>query len=167
MCTVLLATGVNPTAVNKHVISYCYVYVFLLLCFVFLLLCYVFLLLCILIVMLCILIAMLCILIVMYSYCYVMYSYCYVVCLLLCIIIVMLCILIIMFCILIVMLCVLIAMYSYYSVYVFLLLCMFRSVYSVSLCRSVCCLCVNVYCTAATGCQPNCSYKYSISYAKI
>jgi hypothetical protein len=33
----------------------------------------------------------------------------------------------------------------------FLLLCMFRSLYSVY------CLCVNVYCTAATGCQPNCS----------
>jgi hypothetical protein len=32
-------------------------------------------------------------------------------------------------------------------VYVFLLLCMFRSVYSVSLCCSVYCLCVNVYCT--------------------
>jgi hypothetical protein len=31
--------------------------------------------------------------------------------------------------------------------YVFLLLCMFRSVYSVSLCRSVYCWCVNVYCT--------------------
>jgi len=47
--------------------------------------------------------------------------------------------------------------YTYYFiflcfVYVFLLLCMFRSVYSVSLCRSVYCLCVNVYCTAATGC---------------
>jgi hypothetical protein len=24
-------------------------------------------------------------------------------------------------------------------------------------CRSVYCLCVNVYCTTATGCQPNCS----------
>jgi hypothetical protein len=36
--------------------------------------------------------------------------------------------------------------------YVFLLLCMFRSVYSVSLCFSAYCLCVNVYCTAATGC---------------
>ena len=32
-----------------------------------------------------------------------------------------------------------------------LLLRMFRSVYSVSLCRSVYCLCVNVYCTTATG----------------
>jgi hypothetical protein len=29
------------------------------------------------------------------------------------------------------------------------LLCMFGSLYS------VCCLCVNVYCAAATGCQPN------------
>jgi hypothetical protein len=35
----------------------------------------------------------------------------------------------------------------------FLLLCMFRSLYSVY------CLCVNVFCTAATRCQPNCSYK--------
>jgi hypothetical protein len=35
----------------------------------------------------------------------------------------------------------------------FLLLCMFRSLYSVY------CLYVNVYCTNATGCQPNCSYK--------
>jgi hypothetical protein len=41
--------------------------------------------------------------------------------------------------------------------HVFLFLCMFRSVYSVSLCCSVYCLCVNVYCTTATGCQPNCS----------
>ena len=49
-------------------------------------------------------------------------------------------------------LCILIVMfmYSYCYVYVFLLLCMFRSVCSVSLCRSVYCLCVNVYCTAAT-----------------
>ena len=30
---------------------------------------------------------------------------------------------------------------------------MFRSVYSVSLCCSVYCLCVNVYCTSATRCQ--------------
>jgi hypothetical protein len=37
--------------------------------------------------------------------------------------------------------------YSYCNVNVFLLLCMFCSVYSVSLCCSVCCLCVNVYCT--------------------
>jgi hypothetical protein len=34
----------------------------------------------------------------------------------------------------------------------FLLLCMFRSLYSVY------CLCVNVYCTTATGCQPNCRH---------
>jgi hypothetical protein len=26
--------------------------------------------------------------------------------------------------------------------------------------RSVYCLCVNVYCTIATGCQPNCCYIY-------
>ena len=47
-------------------------------------------------------------------------------------------------------------MYSYY-VFVFSLLCMFYSVYSVLLCCSMYCLCVNVYCTPATGCQPNCS----------
>ena len=39
-------------------------------------------------------------------------------------------------------------MYSYYVH-------MFRSVYSVSMCCSVYCLCVDVYCAAATGCQPN------------
>ena len=39
--------------------------------------------------------------------------------------------------------------------YVFLLLCVFRSGYSVSLCCSVYCLCVNAYCTIATACQPN------------
>jgi len=48
-------------------------------------------------------------------------------------------------------------MYSYCDVYVFLLLCMFRSGSSVSLCCSVYCLYVNVDCTTATGCQPNCS----------
>jgi len=42
-------------------------------------------------------------------------------------------------------------------VYVFLLLYMFCSVYSVSLCCPVYCLCANVYCTTATGCQNNCS----------
>jgi len=41
--------------------------------------------------------------------------------------------------------------------YVFLLLCMFCSGYSVILCCSVHCLCVNVYCTAATEWQPICS----------
>ena len=45
--------------------------------------------------------------------------------------------------------------YTYSYVYVFLLLCMFHSVYSVSLCCSVYCLCVNVCCTAATGWLPN------------
>jgi len=34
---------------------------------------------------------------------------------------------------------------------IFLLFCMFRSVYSVSLCCPMYCMCVNVYCTAATG----------------
>jgi hypothetical protein len=31
------------------------------------------------------------------------------------------------------------------------------------LCCSMYCLCVNVYCTTAIRCQPNCSYKYIIS----
>ena len=48
-------------------------------------------------------------------------------------------------------------MYFYCYVYVFLLLFTFSSVYSVSLCFSMYYLCVNVYCTTATGCQPNCS----------
>jgi hypothetical protein len=37
-----------------------------------------------------------------------------------------------------------------------ILIVMYRSVYSVSLCCSVY-LCVNVYRTIATGCQPNCN----------
>ena len=41
--------------------------------------------------------------------------------------------------------------------YVFLLLCLFRSGCSVQLCFSMYCLCVNVYCTTVTVCQPNCS----------
>jgi hypothetical protein len=41
---------------------------------------------------------------------------------------------------------------------VFLLLFVLRSVY---------CLCVNVYCTTATGCQPNCSYIYIYIYIYI
>jgi len=45
---------------------------------------------------------------------------------------------------------------------VFLFLCMFRSGYYASLCCSVYCLCVNVYCTDATGCQPICSYQICI-----
>jgi hypothetical protein len=56
-------------------------------------------------------------------------------------------------------------MYSYCYVYVFLFLCIFCSVYSVPLCCFLYCLCVNVYCTAATGCQPNCSKQiYHIIY---
>jgi hypothetical protein len=50
-------------------------------------------------------------------------------------------------------------MYSDFYIYVFLFLYMFRSRYCVSLCCSVYCLCVYVYCTTATGCQPNCSYQ--------
>ena len=41
-------------------------------------------------------------------------------------------------------------MYRHFYVYVFLLLCTFLSVYSLSLSCSVYCLCVNVYCTAVT-----------------
>ena len=48
-------------------------------------------------------------------------------------------------------------MYSCCYVYVFLLLCMFSSMYYVSLCCSVYCFCVNVFCTTGTGCQPNSS----------
>ena len=50
-------------------------------------------------------------------------------------------------------------MYSYCYVYVFLLLCMFRSRYSVLLCCSMYCMCVNMYCTTATRCEANCSYQ--------
>ena len=64
---------------------------------------------------------------VIYSYCYVIYYYCYD------------------------------DIYCYFYVYVFLLSRMFRSGYPVSMCCSVYCLCVNVYSTTATGCQPNCS----------
>jgi len=46
-------------------------------------------------------------------------------------------------------------MYSYCYVYVFLLLCIFRSRYCVSLYCSVYCLCVNVYCTTANVSQAN------------
>ena len=46
-------------------------------------------------------------------------------------------------------------MYFYSYVYVSLLLCVFCSVCSFSLCCSVYCLYVNVYCTTATGCQSN------------
>jgi len=47
-------------------------------------------------------------------------------------------------------------MYSYCYAYTFQLLCMFCFGYSISLCCSVYCLCVNVYFTTANGCQPNC-----------
>jgi hypothetical protein len=56
--------------------------------------------------------------------------------------------------------CIVMFMFSYCYAYVFSLLCVFCSVYSVSLCCSMYCVCVNVYCTAATGCQPNCSWIY-------
>jgi len=71
-----------------------------------------------------------------------------------------------MLCIIIVMLCIHIGMLGILLlVQVFLLLCMFHSGYSVSLCCSVYCLCVNVYCTTATRCQPNCiQQRYHVSY---
>jgi hypothetical protein len=48
-------------------------------------------------------------------------------------------------------------MYFYNYFYVFLLLCMFCTVYSVFIVFYV--LCVNVYYATAIGCQPNCSYQ--------
>jgi hypothetical protein len=33
------------------------------------------------------------------------------------------------------------------------------------LCCSVCCLCLNVYCTTATGCQPNCNLTHTHTHA--
>jgi len=47
-------------------------------------------------------------------------------------------------------LCILIVIFMHFY-------CCVCSLYSVPLCCSVYCLCVNVYCTTATGCQPNCS----------
>jgi len=59
-------------------------------------------------------------------------------------------------------------MYSYCNVYVFLLLCMFYSVYSVSLCCPVYCFmlkCVLYYCH---WCLPNCSQQiYHIIPIKV
>ena len=55
-----------------------------------------------------------------------------------------------------VMLCILIVMVTYSYCYVCSILC------NVSLCYSVYFLCVNVYCTTATGCQPNYSEQIYI-----
>jgi hypothetical protein len=52
--------------------------------------------------------------------------------------------------------------YVFYYVYVFLLLCMQYSVYSVSLCCSVYCLYVNVKCTLPLGVNPVAVNKYII-----
>jgi hypothetical protein len=53
----------------------------------------------------------------------------------------------------------------YFIVFVYSYCYTFCSVYSVSLCCSVYCLCVNVYCTTATWCQPNSSQQtHIISY---
>ena len=59
-------------------------------------------------------------------------------------------------------------MYCYGYVYVFLVLCMFRSVYSVPLCCSVYCLCVNVYCTVLLppGVNPIAVKIYQYQYQK-
>ena len=67
-------------------------------------------------------------------------------CVLLC-----LCILIVVLYFLIFMLCILIVIFRYFYCFVCSVLCI------VSLCCSVYCLCVNVYFTTATECQPNCS----------
>ena len=73
--------------------------------------------------------------------------------------------LLVLFCIYGCMLCMFIFNFVYY---IFLLLFMFHSRYCVSLCCSVYCLFVNVYCTTATGCQPKCSYQiYHIVYHTI
>ena len=45
-----------------------------------------------------------------------------------------------------------ISIYKYIYIYIYIYI-----VCSVSLCCSVYCLCVNMYCTTATGFQPNCS----------
>ena len=46
---------------------------------------------------------------------------------------------------------------SFFLCLFILIVMMSRSKYCVSLYCSVYCLCVNVYCTTASGCQPNCS----------
>jgi len=60
----------------------------------------------------------------------------------------------------------LIIIYLYCYVYVLVLLCIFRSVYSVSLFRSLYCLCVNVYCTELLPpcVNPIAVNKYIVSY---
>jgi len=69
-------------------------------------------------------------------------------------------ILLVLFCIIVYMVVCFYMLLFIFVYYVFLLLCMFRSGYSVSLCCSVYCVCVNVYSTTATRCQPKCSYIY-------
>jgi hypothetical protein len=61
--------------------------------------------------------------------------------------------------------CVFLLLCLWILIVVFTYYCYVCPVYSVSLCCSVYCLCVNVYCTTATGCQPNCSQQiYHIIY---
>ena len=63
--------------------------------------------------------------------------------------------LLVLFCIivhLVVMFCML--LFNFVN-YVFLLFCMCSVLGTLSLCCSVYCLCVNMYCNIATGCQPN------------
>ena len=81
-------------------------------------------------------------------------------------------ILLFIFCIIV---CMVVCFVWFYLYYIFLLLylciflCIFRSRICVSLCCSVYCLCVTVYCTNATGCQPNCSWQmyHKISHTKL
>jgi hypothetical protein len=58
-------------------------------------------------------------------------------------------------------------MYCYFYTYVFLLLCMQHSVYSVSLFGSVYCFCVNVCCTAAPSVNPIAVNKYMNKYTGV
>jgi hypothetical protein len=101
----------------------------------------------------------------MCSYCYVMYSYCYV--FFLCYVLLLLCILIVIYFYSYVMYSYEYVMYSY--CYVFLLLYMFCSGYSVSLCFSMYCLCVNVNCIVLlpAGDNPIVVHKYIIQNRMI
>jgi hypothetical protein len=78
-------------------------------------------------------------------------------------------ILLVLFCIILCMLLFNFLNYVFlFLCYILLLICMFRSGYFVLLCCSVYCLYVNVYCTTATGCHPNCSWQiYHIIFSSI
>jgi hypothetical protein len=65
-------------------------------------------------------------------------------------------------------LCIIIGMlFILLLVYVFLLLCKCRSWYSLSLCCSMYCLYINVYCTTATGYHPLAVNKYIMSFDSL